>query len=90
MAEWIISFGTAGIALSLLPTIFSTHKPSLWTSGIQVALVLSFAVSFWTLGLPGIAAANALVAALWGVIFLQTLQKRTSGEKASSGPTEKD
>lgn len=88
MAEWIISFGTVGIALSLLPTVFSSHKPSLWTSLAQIVLVGAFAVSFWTLDLPGIAGANALVALLWSVIFLQTIRRGSPRQSPETSPEE--
>lgn len=77
-------FAVGGLILSaaLLPTVFGPDKPALSTCLLTAAVLVSFSISFASLGLWLAFAANAISATLWGVIALQIIVRRR-GDQAS-------
>jgi len=70
---------------ALLPTIWSAHKPPLFTSMFTGSLILALAVIFATLHLWSSAASSLLVGGAWFVVGAQTLRahKRARDSSAS-------
>ena len=75
--EWqdaAISFGTLLTVVSSLPSIFSSHKPSKYTSVLAFVAITIFATTYLTVGYYGSAALNAVAALLWLGLFIQEVR----------------
>jgi hypothetical protein len=69
-----ISIGTLLTVISALPSIFSIHKPSKWTSLLILVATIIFASTYWTLGFIGAGSINTLAAILWLVLLIQEIR----------------
>ncbi len=82
----VLAAGGFVIAAGIVPTILSSVKPPITTSGtIFVVLVVS-SVAFASLGLWLTAAGVVLQCVLWGTVLAQTLLARRYREVALSDP----
>lgn len=71
--DWVLTIGQILFFVALLPSIFSQHKPSAWTSFMTGGTLTAFTVVFFSLGLIWGAVTAALVAVAWYVLLLQKL-----------------
>jgi hypothetical protein len=69
-----ISVGTMLTVISALPSIFSEHKPSKYTSLLIFVATVIFATTYWSLGFIGAGTINTLAAILWLVLLIQELR----------------
>lgn len=69
--DWVLAIGQLIFFVALFPSIFSAHKPSMWTSFMTAGILTIFAGVFWSLSLFFGAATSALVASGWYVLFFQ-------------------
>lgn len=72
--DWVLGIGNFILFSALLPSIFGANKPSPWTSGLSASILATFAITFWTLGLPSSAIAVSLSALAWGILFIQKIK----------------
>jgi hypothetical protein len=74
IADAAISIGTMLTVISALPSIFSAHKPSKWTSLLIFVATVIFASTYWSLGYVGSGSINTLAAILWLVLLIQEIR----------------
>lgn len=67
----VLTIGVFISACSLLPSIFSKNKPSIWTSLMNVIVLYVFVYVNATLNLYGTAIGVFVVGCLWIILFLQ-------------------
>ena len=81
--DGVIAFGQVIFFASLLFTVFSKEKPSLWTSIPTGIVLIIYAYTFFTLKLWYGGGMSALVAVTWLVIGCQKIRrdKRQAGHK---------
>lgn len=74
MHNWqdiVLGAGSLILAAALLPSIFSKHKPALWTSVLTGAVLTTFAVTYSSLRLWYAATTTLLTALLWFTLAVQ-------------------
>lgn len=69
--DLVLTLGSGLFLLSLLPSLFGRHKPSVWTSGATGVVLVGFTVAYSSLGLWGAAATAALTSLVWLVLWAQ-------------------
>ena len=69
--DTLFGLGSLVFALSLLPSITSRHKPSMWTSLPTAVILTAYVPTFLSVGLPVAALMGALSAFLWWGLFVQ-------------------
>lgn len=67
----IFTTGTVLFGLALIPTIYASAKPDLWTSALTAAVLAMFTVAHFTLTLWFASAASAILAVEWSVLGYQ-------------------
>ena len=67
----VIMVGCFGLAVALLPSIFSKAKPARSTCLLSAVILTAFTVSFGTLGLWLSTAAEAVAALCWYILLIQ-------------------
>jgi len=78
MENLIFTFGGIFFAFALLPTLFTDHKPSIWTSGITAFILFLFALSYFSIGFYSAAIISLITSTMWYIIAIQT--KEQSGK----------
>jgi hypothetical protein len=73
--DLVFMAGNVLFSVSLLPSIFSKDKPSIWTSLPTALMLTAFCVALFTLDLVKGAAAQAFTALAWWILFLQKIKK---------------
>jgi hypothetical protein len=76
MHRWqdiVLAIGSLIFALALLPSVFSQHKPALWTSGLTGVVLVIFAVTYASLTLWYATVTTSLAAILWLVLAVQKM-----------------
>jgi len=73
--DLVISVGSVGFSLALLPTVFSQNKPSWYTSLITSIILAAYIWSFATLGLTYSATTTTITCALWVILLYQKLRR---------------
>lgn len=69
--EWIFNLSGIFFALSLIPSLFSEHKPSIWSS-IPTAIFLFFiALAYYSLGYTVSAILTLPTVIEWGILAVQ-------------------
>lgn len=79
MASWqdfVFTFGSIVLFMSLVPTAFGKDKPALLTSLPTGALLLLFSITYESLGLTVSAISTVPTGLLWLVIGMQRLAAR--------------
>lgn len=71
----VLTIGNLVFFVALLPSIFSTNKPSRWTSLGNAIFLSLFAVVYFTLSLTLATTMVVLTAVAWWVLFFQKLKK---------------
>ena len=74
--DWVLSIGGLVLATSLLPSVWSSNKPSVWTSAVSAAVVGLFSYTFMSLGLTLGAGGATLTAGLWLVLVIQVIRRK--------------
>jgi len=73
--DWVLSFATMMLGMSLIPTIRSDDKPALSTSILTTVFVFVIGTTMVTMELWLSAAMNYLIVLGWGTITLQKLRQ---------------
>jgi membrane glycosyltransferase len=79
MHEWqdiVLAVGQLALAIALVPTVLSHHKPALWTSTITSAVLVLFAVTYASLSLWYATFTTSLAAAMWIILAAQKILQR--------------
>ena len=71
--DLILMVGNFIIALALIPTVLSKHKPEPLTSFLDGLVLTAFAIVFFSLGLYCGAIAVSVSALLWFILLAQVL-----------------
>jgi len=69
----ILAVGSLILAVALLPSIMSQHKPDLWTSSLTCVVLFIFSITYASLSLWYATCTTTLAALLWGILFVQKL-----------------
>jgi hypothetical protein len=73
--DLLFTIGNGIFFLSLLPSIFSQDKPSVWTSFITASTLSTFCFAYYSLDFIFSAFSIALSAGAWWVLFFQKFKK---------------
>lgn len=76
MSNWqdlVLSGGTLVLAAALLPSVFSEHKPSVYTSVSTGTVLGIFAVVYFSLSMWFAAATTVLTCGLWATLAVQEI-----------------
>jgi len=76
MSNWqdlVLSGGTLVLAAALLPSIFSEHKPSVYTSVSTGTILGIFAVVYFSLEMWFAAATTLVTSGLWATLAIQEI-----------------
>lgn len=76
MSSWqdmVLSSGTLVLAAALLPSIFSKHKPSVYTSISTGTILGLFAIVYFSLEMWFAAATTVLTCSLWATLAIQEI-----------------
>lgn len=76
----VISIGQWIFVISLVFSIVSKDKPSIWTSIITGIVLTSFSFSFITLGMMVAGISSLATATCWYILFFQSLKNRNKNE----------
>ena len=74
--DFIIGIGQWFFAASIIPSIISRNKPSVWTSLPTAILLLIFSYAHFTLGLYCSMVSSIVVSTMWVILFIQ----KTNGD----------
>jgi hypothetical protein len=69
----VFGLGSIIFIVSLLPTIFSDHKPSLWTSVPTSLTQFAFAITYLSIDYEFAFVTTFASATLWDIIAIQTI-----------------
>jgi uncharacterized membrane protein YjdF len=69
----IIAIGSLVFSIALLPSVFSKHKPALWTSVITGIVLFILALTYASLRFWYATTITALTASLWLVLAAQNI-----------------
>lgn len=69
----VFTLGGVVLTLSLLPSLFSNHKPAPLTSLITAITLFSFLFVYWSYNLKGALVLGAVTVVLWLVLFGQAI-----------------
>lgn len=69
--ELVLTLGQVVFIIALLPSIFSSDKPEIWTSVLTGTVALSIAITYVTLSIPIAAASAFLNFVAWSVLAIQ-------------------
>ena len=78
--DLVLSVGTVTLALGLLPSVLSPHKPALRTSVVTGLSLTSFAIVYISLDLWFSALFTAISAVLWYIMAVQRMNKKRKEE----------
>ncbi len=73
--DWVLAIGQIFFLLALLPSVFSSDKPSKYSSAPTAMVLYLFSYTFYTLGLTWGAITSFLVGVIWTVLFFQKLKQ---------------
>ena len=85
--QTVLALGQVVFIVALLPSVFSSDKPEIWTSIITGAVALSIAVTYTTMSLPVAAVSAFFNFVFWSVLALQKYRqlKRKAARPGGSG-----
>ncbi len=69
--DLVLMIGNILFLIALLPSIFSTEKPSKWTSLLTAVTLSVFSVTYFTLGLTFATVTVSATAIAWWTLFFQ-------------------
>lgn len=81
--DWVLTIGSIALVISLLPSVFSQHKPALFTSSLTGTVIITFIIVYASLGLWFAAAVNTVNSFLWLVLAFQKFMEHRV-EKSSN------
>ena len=70
----ILMIGNMLFFIALLPSIFTEHKPSKWTSLLTAATLTVFTCTYFTLDLVYATSTVGLTALAWWTLFFQKMK----------------
>ena len=76
MHRWqdiVLAVGSLIFAFALLPSVFSKHKPAVWTSLLTASVMAVFSVTYASLSLWYTASTSTLATTLWFVLAIQKI-----------------
>jgi len=79
--QTVLALGQIVFIVALLPSVFSSDKPEIWTSIITGTVALSIAITYITMSLPVAAISAFFNFVFWSILafqkFRQMKQKRS-------------
>ena len=69
--ETILAIGQVVFIIALLPSVFSSDKPEIWTSLITGSVALSIAITYATMKLPIAAISAFFNFVFWSILAIQ-------------------
>lgn len=73
--------------IALLPSVFSSDKPEIWTSIITGTVALSIAVTYVTMSLPVAAVSAFFNFVFWSILALQKSRQMKAKKLSRLGKT---
>jgi len=86
--ETILALGQVVFIIALLPSVFSTDKPEIWTSVITGLVALSIAITYLTMHLNVAAISAFFNFVFWSILAIQKL-RQTKKNKLKTKKTSK-
>ena len=77
-ADQIFSIGSLIFTLSLIPSVWSEHKPSFWTSFLTGSVLALFGVTYLAMYLYWSAGVTFITSALWYTLAIQKYHEHSS------------
>lgn len=71
----VFTVGTVLFSVALLFSVRSEHKPAVGTSLMNVFIIASFIIAYWSMELYYAALTNLLTFTLWAILFFQKWSK---------------
>lgn len=80
--ETVLAVGQVVFIIALLPSIFSTDKPEIWTSILTGTVALSISITYTTLSLKAAAISAFFNFVAWTILAIQKFRAVRSSRAA--------
>jgi hypothetical protein len=82
--QTVLALGQVVFIVALLPSVFSSDKPEIWTSIITGLVALSIAVTYTTMSLPIAAISAFLNFVFWSILAIQKYRQIKQSQQAKA------
>lgn len=83
--QTILALGQIVFIVALLPSVFSSDKPEIWTSIITGTVALSIAITYTTMSLPVAAISAFFNFVFWSILAFQKFRQMKQKKVSRSG-----
>jgi membrane glycosyltransferase len=82
--DYVLSVGALVFSLALLPSVFSHHKPALWTSLLTATVLIIYIFVYASLSLWYTTCMVALNGFMWLILAAQKALQQSSAKKSNN------
>ena len=83
--QTVLALGQVVFIIALLPSVFSSDKPEIWTSIITGTVALSIAITYTTMSLDVAAVSAFFNFVFWSVLAFQKFRQMKRGKSVQPG-----